>query len=116
MLQSTISTEDVSMKNYAMLELNYSNSGINFVTTDEKARKWVIDLIKTKIPRATAEATSEGTHVSKLDSRDIEIAEWLKGQLCLNGWEPFAVNVVPRTNNYINTTTIYYFRIEITPS
>ena len=101
------------MKQYAMIELSYSSSGINFSTTNEAAKKMVIDAIAKQIPGVAVGSDNEGTHLSKLNDRDIALGEWLKGQLCSNGWEPFAVTVVPRSSNYINIRTTYYFRKEL---
>jgi hypothetical protein len=69
--------------------------------------KKVIPACRTEIRQTSSFVGSCSLRLHNLEGKDYSIGKWITQQLCLKGWEPFAVtSYIPHESTY--TTTYAY--------
>ena len=87
------------MKSYDYLRLHTSSSGVFIRCTNRKTVEWIANEVRKLAPSCQMEQSKSGTYkLSHLQSRDLEIGDWITQQLCIQGWEPFAVTSIYRSD------------------
>ena len=100
------------MKTFKYLRLFYSNVVIVVDSTDKEILDWAIASIKQAAPSCNMKTDSASGEIrlDKLQGKDLALGTWLRTQLCLNGWEPFAVTL--HSNQGTSGLPTYHFRFE----
>ena len=107
------------MKSYRYAELYITlEHGVNLCSTDSQVLDWILaELKKVKTGfRASVDKLPSGEEYSlridRLGSKDLEVGWWILKQLCLQGWEPFAVTDVD-ANVPKGVSGYYHLRLEV---
>jgi len=99
------------MKSYKYASLFYCKRAIEIDATDEETLDWIIASIKKSAPSCSKRILSDGTLLFQdLQGKDVMIGSWIRTQLCLKGWEPFAVYRHKWSDD--SPGTYYHFRFE----
>jgi hypothetical protein len=88
------------MKGNRYTRVGWTEAGVFLSSTDPDVLDWVFDDVQKFIPTATLFRDWRGVlpsgetysyTIQKLKGTDRDVAWWIVKQLCLQGWEPFAV-------------------------
>lgn len=103
------------MKSYRYAHLKFSYfKGVYLYSTDSQVLDWTLAELKKVITNFRVSESVRDTlpsgekccfHIDELRDRDYEVGWWILKQLCLQGWEPFAVH---EGTTYFN----YHLRLE----
>ncbi len=81
---------------YKYLRIWATRRGILITTPHKEVVEWVMSKVREHVPHAQLEVVYEARYrIHKLDGNDVDIAIWILGELCRNGWEPFAITTLP---------------------
>jgi hypothetical protein len=88
------------MKGTKYTRVNWTDAGVFLSSTDSDVMDWAFAEVQKYIPTAALFRDWRGVLLSgetyaytmhKLEGRDRDVAWWIVKELCLQGWETFAV-------------------------
>ena len=110
------------MKSYKYVLLHFSDWGVLLHSTDSQVLDWILAELKKVITNFRMSAGPKDPklpsgetyylHIDKLQGKDRQVGWWILKQLCLQGWEPFAVTDVD-ANIPEGVSGYYHLRLEV---
>ena len=108
------------MRSWKYLRIGITSSGVGVGSTDAEALNWVATLVRKHLPASQVDAKEKlptgevySIFLTQLHKQDFPVGHLILKQLCLNGWEPIAVNELTGSEG----TTFgpeYHLRLEAT--
>ena len=83
---------------YMQISSSWTSKGIGVRSTDSETLDWIIaevpkliNISHAKVAKETVYGELTQYHINNLSSSDMQIEWWIIKQMCLRGWEPFAL-------------------------
>jgi hypothetical protein len=108
------------VRTYKYLELTCDPGGVVVLHADTELWEWIVTEVKKYIPACQAHSLrgytfpsgeAWGYRLHGLQGRDYHVAHWILKQLCLQGWEPFAITT--HISGGTSQGLVYHLRFEV---
>ena len=103
------------MKSYRYAELSFRDHDVALYSTDSQVLDWILAEVEKVVTdyRMSGDQTPLGEkyylYLYQIRDRGYRVGWWILQQLCLQGWEPFAVNAKEEGGR---TYFFYHLRLE----